>query len=56
MARHDTPEIDRLCPRPARRLLQRAGGGFGLIGLAGLLQHEGLLATAAEADDLRAWR
>ena len=26
-----------------RRWLQRAGGGFGLIGLAGLLQREGLL-------------
>src|SRR5271156_19246 len=26
-----------------RRLFQRAGGGFGLIGLAGLLQGEGLL-------------
>ena len=26
-----------------RRLLERAGAGFGLIGLAGLLQGEGLL-------------
>ena len=35
-----------------RRWLQRAGGGFGLIGLAGLLQQEGLLdheSRAAEA-------
>jgi hypothetical protein len=28
-----------------RRWLQRAGGGFGLIGLAGLLQREGLLGS-----------
>src|SRR5262249_55386175 len=32
-----------------RRLLQRAGGGFGLIGLAGLLQQEGLLETGSRA-------
>jgi len=30
-----------------RRLLQRAGGGFGLIGLAGLLHQEGLLESSA---------
>jgi Protein of unknown function (DUF1501) len=34
-----------------RDLLQRAGGGFGLIGLAGLLQAEGMLETAAGAAD-----
>src|SRR3954469_9989154 len=32
-----------------RRLLQRAGGGFGLIGLAGLLHQEGLLESSAPA-------
>src|SRR4051794_21425443 len=32
-----------------RQLLQRAGGGFGLIGLAGLLQQEGLLEAPARA-------
>jgi len=32
-----------------RRLLQKAGGGFGLIGLAGLLQQEGMLGAAARA-------
>jgi hypothetical protein len=32
-----------------RRLLQRAGGGFGMIGLAGLLQHEGMLESPAAA-------
>ncbi|MFI5460863.1 MAG: DUF1501 domain-containing protein [Isosphaerales bacterium] len=34
-----------------RRLLQQAGCGFGLIGLAGMLDHEGLLETAARAGD-----
>src|SRR4051812_34748943 len=34
-----------------RRLLQRAGGGFGLIGLAGLLHQEGLLESSAAAAD-----
>jgi hypothetical protein len=34
-----------------RELLHRAGGGFGLIGLAGLLQTEGLLTHEARADD-----
>ena len=34
-----------------RRLLQRVGGGFGLIGLAGLLQQEGLLEGTARAAD-----
>src|SRR5437879_904966 len=34
-----------------RQLLHRAGGGFGLIGLAGLLQEEGLLERAARGDD-----
>jgi hypothetical protein len=33
-----------------RRWLQRAGGGFGLIGLASLLQGEGLLGGAPAAD------
>src|SRR5437763_13488842 len=33
-----------------RRWLQRAGGGFGLIGLAGLLQREGLLGAGAAAE------
>lgn len=33
-----------------RQLFQRAGGGFGLIGLAGLLEQEGLLETAVRAD------
>src|SRR4051812_10090608 len=39
---------------PTRReLLWKAGGGFGLIGLAGLLQAEGLLETAsADTADL----
>jgi hypothetical protein len=32
-----------------RRLLQRAGGGFGMIGLAGLLQQEGMLESPSEA-------
>ncbi|WP_406694746.1 DUF1501 domain-containing protein [Singulisphaera sp. Ch08] len=32
-----------------RRLLQRAGGGFGLIGLASLLHQEGLLEAPANA-------
>jgi hypothetical protein len=38
-----------------RQLLQRAGGGFGLIGLAGLLGDEGLLGRAALAgeDDMK---
>ena len=34
-----------------RRWLQRAGGGFGLIGLAGLLQGEGLLGAEGAAAD-----
>jgi hypothetical protein len=34
-----------------RRWLQRAGGGFGLIGLAGLLQGEGLLGAQGAAPD-----
>jgi len=34
-----------------RQLLKTAGGGFGLIGLTGLLQSEGLIETAI-ADDL----
>ncbi|MFO0952804.1 MAG: DUF1501 domain-containing protein [Isosphaeraceae bacterium] len=34
-----------------RELLTRAGGGFGLIGLAGLLQDEGLLGSSALAGD-----
>ena len=34
-----------------RKLLQKAGGGFGLIGLAGLLQQEGLLDSASFAGD-----
>ena len=38
-----------------RQFLQRAGGGFGLIGLAGLLQQEGLLdSTSLAADGLGA--
>jgi hypothetical protein len=32
-----------------RRLLQRAGGGFGMIGLAGLLEQEGMLESRSEA-------
>src|SRR4051812_39224965 len=53
--RADTMRPDDRFPAAAisrRRLLQRAGGGFGLIGLAGLLDREGLLerpAPAAEA-------
>jgi hypothetical protein len=35
-----------------RRWLQRAGGGFGLIGLASLLQGEGLLEASAGAADV----
>jgi hypothetical protein len=35
-----------------RQMLQRAGGGFGLIGLAGLLQSEGMLEGAALAGDM----
>ena len=35
-----------------RQLFQRAGGGFGLLGLAGLLQDEGLIETAAGADPI----
>ncbi len=34
-----------------RQFLQRAGGGFGLIGLAALLQEEGLLGSTARAAD-----
>ena len=34
-----------------RRLFQRAGGGFGLIGLAGLLHQEGLLDSTSLASD-----
>src|SRR4051812_27198847 len=34
-----------------RQLLQRAGGGFGLIGLAGLLADEGLLESAVRGAD-----
>jgi Protein of unknown function (DUF1501) len=33
-----------------REMFQRAGGGFGLIGLAGLLQAEGLLDASVRAD------
>jgi hypothetical protein len=33
-----------------RELFQRAGGGFGMIGLAGLLAQEGLLESEAAAD------
>lgn len=34
------------CPCTSRRdFLKRAGGGFGLMGLAGLLAQEGLLAA-----------
>ncbi|MFO0909751.1 MAG: DUF1501 domain-containing protein [Isosphaeraceae bacterium] len=36
-----------------RELLQQAGGGFGLIGLAGLLQAEGMLGRAG-ADEAKA--
>lgn len=35
-----------------RRLLQRAGGGFGLVALAGLLESQGLLVPSAAAVDL----
>ncbi len=35
-----------------RQLLKAAGGGFGLIGLTSLLQSEGLIESAAFADDL----
>src|SRR5262249_17831550 len=34
-----------------RQLLARAGGGFGLIGLTGLLQDQGLLDPSARAGD-----
>src|SRR5262249_46249356 len=35
---------------PSRRaFLRRAGGGFGLLALAGLLDRQGMLAAAAEA-------
>src|SRR5215471_10400059 len=37
--------------RSRREFLQRAGGGFGLLALAGLLEQEGLLAPAAHAAD-----
>src|SRR5947209_5554054 len=33
-----------------REMLRIAGGGFGLVGLAGLLDSEGLLGTSARAD------
>jgi len=47
---HPTADDSRSC-LTRRRWLQRAGGGFGLIGLAGLLQGEGLLgAEGAVAD------
>jgi hypothetical protein len=35
-----------------RQMLSRAGAGFGLLGLAGLLQDEGLLESSASAADL----
>ena len=38
-------------PLNRRHFLQRAGGGFGLIGLAGLLQQEGLLGKEGLAAD-----
>ena len=35
---------------PSRRdFLQRAGNGFGMIALTGLLEQQGLLSTAAQA-------
>ncbi len=34
-----------------RQLLEAAGGGFGLLGLASLLHCEGLLETAASGSD-----
>src|SRR4051794_29959151 len=34
---------------PRREFLRRAGGGFGLLALAGLLDRQGLLAPAADA-------
>src|SRR5260370_40502438 len=41
-------------PHPAfrtrREFLKRAGGGFGMLALAGLLGQEGMLASAAEDD------
>src|SRR3954454_21551263 len=45
----DEPSVEAVISR--RRLLQRAGGGFGLIGLAGLLRQEGLLETRAQGAD-----
>jgi hypothetical protein len=44
---HPQPRQEALLTR--RRLLERAGGGFGLIGLAGLLQQERMLDSAAHA-------
>jgi hypothetical protein len=38
-------------PATRRHFLQRAGGGFGLIGLAGLLHQEGLLDSSSLAAD-----
>jgi hypothetical protein len=45
---HDVPTLSR------RRLLAKAGNGFGMLALAGLLQQEGMLGGAAQGaiDDL----
>jgi hypothetical protein len=48
-------KLDRSSIATRRQFLQRAGGGFGLIGLAGLLHQEGLLdSTSLAADGLGA--
>ena len=54
MARHASPEGPPTLSASAftrRGLLQRAGGGFGLIGLAALLKQDGLLGGPALAAD-----
>jgi hypothetical protein len=46
---HSSPDPRSGAVYNRRQLLQRAGGGFGLIGLAALLQQEGLLESGAQA-------
>ena len=52
---HNQPSTETLPTAISRRdVLARAGCGFGMLGLAGLMQDEGLLDTATAADRLGA--
>src|ERR1051325_8593475 len=42
------PSAPRLCPVNRREFLRRAGGGFGMLALASILDRNGLLARAAD--------